>query len=401
MKKQIRFTIGLLFCLALSGGCRRAETARKPVKPVQVQEVQSYVPGGESGEGERYSASIVPASQMELAFKYGGFLSELHQVGGRPVQEGDAVARGTVLGRLRSDEFAAKVKQAEAQLTEAQTAVETHRAQQAEAEAALRQAERDLDRATRLLESRSLTKPEFEGARTKVELAQARVDAVRSQGRVIQAKIGGAQALLSEARLAESDGVLRAPFDCYVLKRLAEPGALVVPGRPIFVVADRASVKAVFGVPDVTVQSIRPGLPLTLATEALPGMAFSGRVSRISPAADARSRSFDIEVTIPRPPSQLRPGMIASLTLPAVRSLAPVLIVPINAIVRLKQASDRYAVNVVAEEGGKSVARQRGVSLGDAFGNMIAIREGLSLGQRVIVSGAAMIEEGEEVRIIP
>ncbi len=406
MKMNLRFVIGIFFCLALLAGCRRAESFQQPAKPVQVQEVQSYYPGGSSGQGERYSANILPASQNELAFKFGGYISEILQVRGadrrlRLVQEGDKVAKGTVLARLRSDDFAAKVKQAEAQLAEAQSTTETNRAQLAEAEAALRQAERDLERATKLLEARSLTKPEYEGAKTKVELAQARVETVRSQSKVIQAKISGAQALLGEARLAEKDAALIAPIDCYVLKRMAEPGALVVPGRPVFVVADRNSVKATFGLPDLSLKNIGMGEALTFTTEAIPGMEFKGWVSRISPAADPKSRVFDVEATIPRPPNQLRLGMIASLTLPTDRTAAPVTVIPINAIVRPKQNPESYAVNVVTEQGGKQIAKQRLVKLGEAYGNMIAVAEGVSLGDRVIVSGSALIVDGEEVRVIP
>lgn len=386
-------------------GCRRAESYQHPAKPVQVQQVQSYYPGG-SGQGERYSANIMPSTQSELAFKFGGYLSEILQVRGaggrlRLVQEGDTVAKGTVLARLRSDDFAAKVKQAEAQLAEAQLTTETNRAQLSEAEAALGQAERDLDRATKLLEARSLTKPEYEGAKTKVELAQAKVEAIRSQAKVIQAKIGGAQALLGEAKLAEKDASLVAPIDCYVLKRMAEPGSLVIPGRPVFVVADRNSVKATFGLPDLSLKNIGIGEPLTFTTEAIQGMEFKGWVSRISPAADPKSRVFDIEATIPRPPGQLRLGMIASLTLPTNRSAAPITVIPINAIVRPKQNPESYAVNVVTEKDGKQYAKQRLVKLGEAYGNMIAVTDGVTLGERVIVSGSALVADGEEIRVIP
>lgn len=405
MRTNIRLVLVLLFCVALSAGCRRAESYQKPVQPVQVQQVQSYYPGG-SGQGERYSANIMPSSQNELAFKFGGYLSEILQVRGaggraRLVQEGDTVAKGTVLARLRSDDFAAKVKQAEAQLAEAQSTTETNRAQLSEAEAALGQAQRDLDRATKLLEARSLTKPEYEGAKTKVELAQARVEAIRSQGKVIQAKISGAQALLGEAKLAEKDAALVAPIDCYILKRMAEPGALMVPGRPVFVVADRNSVKATFGLPDLSLKNIGIGEPLTFTTEAIPGMEFKGWVSRISQAADPKSRVFDIEATIPRPPGQLRLGMIASLTLPTHRSAAPVTVIPINAIVRPKQNPESYAVNVVTEKDGKQYAKQRLVKLGEAYGNMIAVTDGVTLGERVIVSGSALVADGEEIKVIP
>lgn len=406
MKTNLRFAIGLLFCLALTAGCRHTENYQQPAKPVQVQEVQSYSTGGASGEGERYSANILPSSQSELAFKFGGFLTEVLQVRGaerkmRSVQEGDNVAKGTVLARLRNDDFASKVKQAEAQLAEAQSTTETNRAQLSEAEAALRQAERDLDRATKLLEARSLTRPEYEGAKTKVELAQARVEAIRSQANVIQAKISGAQALLGEAKLAEKDATLIAPIDCYVLKRLAEPGSLVVPGRPVFVIADRTSVKAMFGLPDLSLKNIGIGQPLTFTTEAIPGMEFKGWVSRISPAADPKSRVFDVEATIPRPPGQLRLGMIASLTLPTNKSAAPITVIPINAIVRPKQHPESYAVNVVTEQSGKQIAKQRLVKLGEAYGNMIAVTDGVSIGERVIVSGSALVVDGEQVRVIP
>ncbi len=406
MRTNIRLVIVLLCCMTTGLACRRVESVQKPIKPVQVQEVQNYYPGGATGEGERYSANIAPSSQNELAFKYGGYLSEIYQVRGadnrmRSVQEGDRVAKGTVLARLRNDDFEAKVKQAESQLTEAQSTIETNRANLSEAEAAFRQAERDLDRATKLLEARSLTRPEYEGAKTKVELAQAKVEAIRSQSKVIQAKISGAQALLGEAKLAQQDAALRAPMDCYVLKRMIEPGAMIAPGRPVFVVADRTSVKALFGVPDLTVRNVKIGVPLALTTEAIPGMEIRGWISRIAPTADPRSRVFDVEVTIPRPPEQLRPGMIASLTLPTTRSSTPVTVVPINAIVRLKQTPESYAVNVVTEQGGKQIARQRQVKLGEAFGNMIAVTDGVSLGERVIVSGAALIVDQEQVRVIP
>ena len=404
--RNIHRLIVVIAVLVSAAACRKASSHEIPPKPVQTQLAESHYAGGESGEGERYSANIVPASQNELAFKYGGYVTEVLQVAGperrmRLVQDGDSVLKGTILARLRADDFNTKVRQAESQVTEAQSTLATNRAQLAEAEAAVRQAERDMDRATKLFENRALTRAEFDGAKAKLEMAQARAETVRAQSGVIQAKIGGAQAVVGEAKLAEQDSVLRAPTDCYVLKRLIEPGALVAPGRPLFIVADRSSVKAMFGVPDVTVRMVKMGTSLPLTTEAMPGVEFRGWISRISPAADPRSRVFDVEVSVPRPPEQLRPGMIASVTLPSLRSATPLTMVPINAIVRLKQSPESYAVNVVIGEAGKETAKQRAVKLGAAFGNKISIEEGVSAGDRVIVSGSALIVDGERVKVIP
>lgn len=401
MSTKFRFAIWAITGAISLAGCRSTEKIEKPIKPVQVEQAQNYFPGGENSSGEKYSANIMPSMQIELAFKNGGYISDIARASGnRYIQEGDVAAKGTVLAWLRKEDFASKVSQAEALVAEAQSTTEANKAQLSEAEAAFRQAERDLNRATTLLENRSLTRPEFEGARTKHELAQARVEAVRAQSKVIEAKISGAQAILSEARLAQQDAALRAPFDCYVLKRMIEPGSMVAPGRPVFVVADKSSLKAIFGVPDLTVRNIKIGTQLKFTTEAIPDMEFSGWISRISPAADPKSRVFDVEATIPRPSRELRLGMIASLTLPTGRSSSPVLVVPINAIVRLKQSPENYAVNVVSDQAGKQVAQQRRVKLGQAFGNMIAVTEGISLGDRVIISGSAMIVDGEQVRVV-
>jgi multidrug efflux pump subunit AcrA (membrane-fusion protein) len=47
------------------------------------------------------------------------------------------------------------------------------------------------------------------------------------------------------------------------------------------------------------------------------------------------------------------------------------------------------------------MARLRRVSLGDVSGNMIAVRQGLAPGDRVIVRGATIVADGQPVRVMP
>lgn len=402
-------SLSLLICLFLllcGAACNKATAAyEKPLTPVRVQAAQNYLPTGAEGAGTRYSATIKPSAQLELSFKNGGYVTELLQLRGatglRPVQEGDWVRKGTVLARLRADEFSNKVKAAEAQISEAQSTLTANQAQISEAETAAKQAQRDFERATILLEANSLTRPEHEAAKTKYEVAQAKLAAARAQAQVIQARINSAKTVLAETQLAQSDAVIRAPFDCFVLRRNVEAGTLVTPGAPILSIADAGEVKAVFGVPDITVASLRTGTGLVLTTEALPGVEFKGWITRIAAAADPRTRVFEVELTIPKPRSQLRAGMIASLLVPNAQATSkPVVVVPLNAIVSDPNNPGSYTVVLVTGNKQKTIARRRAVKLGDAYGNLITVLEGLEASDQVVVQGAAFVKDGEQVQVI-
>lgn len=430
MKTQVGFVSVLLFCSLVGVSSGQDEAAKKAPTVVGVRVVEQHLQGG----GTRYSATIGASRQVDLAFKVGGYVQELLQVQGsdgqsHAVQEGDQVTKGTILARLRPDDFVVKQQQAKAQVAEAQASAEQARAQMAEAQAtrdqaraqlaeakaSYEQARLDWARASQLFAVQSLTKPEHDAAEAKFltmqakvsaaqaqgSLAQASADKARAQLQIIQARIQGAQAQLAEAELALRDSALKAPLDAVVLKRPIEVGTLVAPNSVGFVLADTATVEAVFGVPDLTVQRLRLGQELVLHSEAVPGLEWRGRITRIAPAADTKSRVFEVEVTVPNPRQQLKVGSIASLQVADERSTSPIAVVPLSAIVRPKDQPAGYAVFVVDDHAGKTVARSRSVQLGETFGNLVAVREGLKLGERVITTGAAQVVDGDPVRIAP
>lgn len=430
---------GLLIVAAAAAfaGCRKPATAAD-VAPVAVK--VSAVELNQVSHGVRYSASIEPAKQVELAFKVGGYVEQLLQVGGvdgrlRDVQPGDRVAQGAVLARVRQSDYVVKVNQAEAQTAESKSALEasqsqlmeahasvaSSKAQLAEANAAHEKARLDFDRAKSLFTSQSSTKAELDAAqaqldaaaakqnaaRAQIAMLEARAAAANSQIEISRARVKGSQAQVAEASIPLADTSLRAPLGGIVLQKAVEAGALVSPGRPGFVVADTNSVKAIFGVPDLMLHKLKLGSALMVTTESLPGEEFRGQLTRIAPAADAKSRVFDIEVTIPNPRQLLKPGMIAALEVPEMPEMndgsppAPMPVVPVSAIVRAKDRAGEYAVFVVEERGGKTLARSRVVKLGEPLGNTIVVREGLSVGERVIVTGTSLVEENRSVQIVP
>src|SRR6185503_7628050 len=116
------------------------------------------------------------------------------------------------------------------------------------------------------------------------------------------------------------------------MKRMIEVGTLVGPGAPGFSVADIRSVKAVFGVPDTLVESLKLGSVQTITSEALRDTELEGKITRISPSADLRTRTFEVETTIPNPKQELKTGMIVSLKLAdeAVSATDPNVLLPLT-----------------------------------------------------------------------
>ncbi|MGE0884295.1 MAG: efflux RND transporter periplasmic adaptor subunit [Blastocatellales bacterium] len=431
--KAVAVSAALLALVVLSVAMfkPRSRAVEKPALPVKVAAVEL---SASAGREQRYSATIIPRTEVELAFKVGGYVDAIGQSRGvdgrlRDLQEGDRIAAGAVLARVRQSDYQVKVKEAvslaqearsgidvsKAQYQEALSGIASSKAQLAEAEAAYEKARLDLDRAQNLLASQSLTKANYDAAKAQMEataakvaaarsqvgMIQARADSAKAQIEVIEARSKGAQAVVQEATIPLQDTSLRAPLNGIVLQKSVEKGALVSPGKTGFTIADTSSVKAVFGVPDVAVPEMKLGSILGVESEALPGTEIRGQITSIFPAADPKSRAFNVEVTIPNPNFLLRPGMIVSLKVGSTKTAPAQPVLPLNAVMKAKNSPNGYAVFVVTEEGGRQIARLREVKLGESYGNTVAVTDGVKPGDRVITTGGTLVNDGDPVKVIP
>jgi multidrug efflux system membrane fusion protein len=353
--------------------CKQQNAAETLPLPVHTAVVQTL----SMGNGARYSASIVPYAQVDLAFQSSGYVDRIRQVkspsgGMRNLDQGDYVQKGTVLAVVRQQDYMDKVQQANAQLARAQAEYE--------------KAKLTFDRTSALFASQSATKPDYDSAKAQLDSTAA--------------SVSGAKAQVSEANVALGNCELKAPFSGWVVKRNIDLGTLVGPATNGFTIADTRSVKAVFGVPDTSMDRVRLGQHLSISTDALPKQ-FAGRVSAISPSADPKSRVFSVEVTIENPRDQLKSGMIATLLLNGAQLPQSVLAVPLSAIIRNPGRADSFAVMIAEGAGETETAHIRPVELADTYGNMIAARSGLAEGERVITTGVSLIRDGDKVRVIP
>ena len=362
----------LVIAAGLQVGCRKATAEKQPV-PVRTALVSKI----DTGSTNTYSANIQPYQQVDLSFKSNGYLVSIKQVRDadghiRNIDQGDYVSKGTVLAVVQKDDYQQKLEQAKASLAHAQAEKE--------------RADLSFKRVSVLYNAGAATQPDYDDSRSQVLSTQAAVDNANSQ--------------IAEAQLALGYTDLRAPFDSWVLKRNVDVGTLVGPATNGFTLADTRTVKAVFGVPDTAIGKIKLGSPQTVATEALPEP-FSGHVTAISAAADPKSRVYSVEVRIDNPKDLLKSGMIASIRIGTPSPAGGVTVLPISSVVRSPSNPEGFAVFVTEGSSDTVKVHTQDITLGNTYGNMIAVNSGVNLNDRVVTSGTNMIKNGDQVRIIP
>jgi RND family efflux transporter MFP subunit len=375
MTKSISI-LAVVAAASLASACAKVEGVEaKAARPVKTQ-IVAMAP---APSGIRYSATIDAFQEVPLAFKASGYVDDLIQRKGadgrqRAAQAGDQVSRGTVLARVHDADYQEKVNQGRAKL--------------AEGEASLRKAQLDLERAKTLFAADSLIKPELDSAQANFDSAQARVTSARAD--------------IELALSALRDCTMVSPATGILLERKIEVGTLVGVGTVGFVLGDVSAVKARFVIPDSAIATVKLGETIGVLVDAVAEKTFTGRITSVAPTADPQSRVFDVEVTIPNADGRLRPGMIGTVALGTrAAPVAQPLIVPLSAVVKSAIDSDKYALMVVEQKGDVEIARLRTVELGDVMGNGVAVTQGVASGERVVVTGASLLVDGDPVRVIP
>jgi len=266
-------------------------------------------------------------------------------------REGDAVTAGQRLATLDDRDARARVAQAQAV--------------RSAAEAQAVQARLAFERAERLLAAEAATRADWEAARAARDGAEAQVERA-GEG-------------LREAEAALSWFVLEAPFDGRVLERLAEPGQLAVPGRPIVVLYRADRLRVAVAVPAELARGLAPGAALEVELDAAPArterVERTARLERVLPPADPRTGTVTLHLAL-EPADDLRPGLLARLRLPTGERSA--LVVPAAAVERIGQIE---RVRLVRD--GRVVPVS--VKTGKRHGEMLEVLSGLEEGEEVLV----------------
>lgn len=341
--------------LALAA-CKPAEEAHQapPVRPV----IYTVAKAVESTTFGPFAGTVEPRYRSQLGFQIGG------RVVARDVTVGDVVKKGQRLAALDPIVTRFALTRAEADVADARAQAENASATEA--------------RTRKLLEGSNVT--------------QAQLDQAVANRDTAQARLAQAQASLQKARDQIGYTELKADFDGVVTERSAEVGQDLSAGQAVVTVARPEVREAVVDIPEGLVGAMPKDGRFGVSLQSAPEITALGMVREVAPFADQRTRTRRIRMTLERPPEAFRLGATVTVSL----SQAVPRRVPLPATAILSE-NGRDSVWIV-DAAGTHVAR-RTVSVTERGGDRVAIGEGVSPGERVVVAGVHSLADGQTVRL--
>jgi RND family efflux transporter MFP subunit len=273
----------------------------------------------------------------------------------------------------------ARIAQAQAQVTSAES-------EESQAEAQLAAAQSSYQRLQEAAKTPgAVAENDLVQAKQQTEAATA---LVRSRQRTVEAlkeNLKTQQDLASYLRVT-------APFEGVITTRYVHPGALVGPGSdlPLLQLDQVSRLRLAVAVPEADLAGLATGLTVDFKVPAYPQRTFSGVIARPAHALDVKTRTMPVELDVRNVNRLLAPGMYPSVLWPIEVAKAS-LVVPATSVVTTTER-----VFVIRYENGR--AQWVNVRTGPALGNLVEVNGDLRPGDEVVERATDEIREGAELK---
>ncbi|MBA3037714.1 MAG: HlyD family efflux transporter periplasmic adaptor subunit [Desulfobacterium sp.] len=311
----------------------------------------------------------VEGTEVSLSSKVKGQVIQLH------AEEGSEVQQDQLIAKIDAEQIKAQIANADAEVAKAQEAVrragddvmvlesrisgarialelvkKQSEASIAQSEAEFGKAEKDYRRFSSLAEKKSIAQSRMDEIKKTYEVARAGLDLAKSSLTDIRLKendvvtlsreiatakraenmsgstLNGVLAKKNEIEAMLEDTFVYSPVKGTVIDKAIELGENVVPGTPLAVVVDLASLYVKTYVDQRDIGKIKLGDEARIYVDSFPDRHFPGKVILIAPKAEFTPRDvqmnenrstmvYKIKVAIDNPQGILKPGMPADVNL--------------------------------------------------------------------------------------
>jgi len=329
------------------------------------------------------SGYVVAQRKASVASKGTGRLEFLGVI------EGDRVTKGTIIGRLESSDVEATLGQAKANLGVAKAGVD-------QAKAELDDATSNYEREKSLYNQNLASKADYDPANARYRKAVAGVVSA-------EASVNAAEAAVRSAEVQVEYTFIRAPFDGTVLTKDADVGDVITPfgaasgsRGDLVTLADMTSLEVEADVSESNIEKVHTSQPCEITLDAIPDKRYHGVVHKIVPTADRAKATVLTKVQFLDRDELVLPEMSAKVLF-------------LNKVTENTEENSTAKISVpvsaVTTRDGKKVAFllrnetvvETPVVVGEMMGSSIEIRQGLSVGDKVVLHPSEKLSSGSKI----
>jgi membrane fusion protein, multidrug efflux system len=344
-KRQIIITMRFLVascivCIAVYSCKQKKEPPKTDNKPPATV-VDVIVAGTQSLSNTiETNGTVIPFESVELKPEVAGRLTYLN------INEGNTVAKGTVLAKINDADLQAQLYKTQVQLQLAQTT-----------EARLK----------KLLAIQGVNQADYDNALNQVNSFKADLG-------IIQAQI--------------DKTILKAPFNGVLGLRMVSPGAYVTSASILGTLQQTNQVKIDFSVPEQFIRLVKKGATVkVLATEN--NQTYTATIIAEEAAINQTTRNLKVRALLQN--GNLNAGAFVKVFLNNNQQQQSI-IVPTNAII-----PDAKEQKIVLVKNGKGIIK--GVETGIRTAGGVQITQGLQVGDSVVVTGVLFVRPNSDVKV--
>lgn len=340
---------------------------------------------GASGQGKGAKTRSVAVAPSDIATAHIGPLSDGIPITGllRPLQSVDMHARieGDLTGvYVREGQHVTQGQLlAQFEAVAQQSGAASARAGQAAAKADLSQAEWSLKQSSDLFRAGAISEADYRTSQQATDAARARLAA--------------ADAALDAANIMARDTRVVAPMSGVIEKKLVDVGEHMAKGASMFTLVRSGTLELTASVPERRAAAIKVGQKVSFSAQ---GLAFTGKVSRVSSTIDENTRSITVYVDVDNADGTLKGNSLATGNVIA-STVSGALLVPTPALHQTADSGKTYVYRV-----NSGSVEQVYVTLGvvNDQAALAQIVSGLTAGDKVMVGNVGTLAPGTEIQVI-
>lgn len=361
----------------------------------------------ESSISTMATGKVVPEEEMQIVPKIGGRVVAVN------VKEGTVVNKGQLLAKLETADLQQQVIQAQAGIAGTQAKLadlkagfrtqDLKRLQSGveQAQSAYDATKKSYDRTKTLFDSGAVSQSDMDKVTADLDRTRTTLDQAKAQLELakagptansvaaLAAEVERQRSALTLAQNTLDNTNITSPLDGIVTKKSVDPGAMAMPGAPMFTIVKMDQVQVEASIQQNQISKIKQGSSVIVKPLGFDDKAYQGVVTFISPVSDPNSTTFPVKIQVNNKDGLLRAGMQAEVYLgEADRSMK----LPADAV--LQQDGKYYVYKLDG-----NVVHKISITPKEVNKDWITVQNGLKVKDQIVLNPDSQLADGSKVTV--